>query len=603
MGVNCVRASLVAVTLCAFLDAASAQVPVRDAVRSPSAGTAVIAGVVVTDDKDARPLRRTRVLLTNADHEHGRTVITDDAGRFAFTGLAPDRYVLSAKKAGYVTMEYGARRSARPGVAIVVGDGQRLTDVILRLPRGAVIAGAIVDQNGQPVSGAGVRPLRYQFTESGRRMLTSIESYASTNDLGQYRIWGLDAGEYVVTASMPETVEPWVQDLVRMTDADIKQAEADATGFATRSTVPTSRRAGYAPMYYPGTFAASEGAAIRLAAGEERPGIDFQLSLISTATVEGTVVFPSGIERQSLFIQLTGVMANTASAPRVSRSAHLDDQSHFSFSGVPPGQFILTARTEAAPQPTGADGSKALSAPATTQWAHTDVTVSGDDISGISLVLQPAFSVSGTVQIDAIGSPPDVSRLLVMLTPAQPVGDYFGAMPRLADANGAFTIVGVTPGRYQVRAGFMTFRGADDIWQVKSAIVNGRETVDDPIELRTGVDGVVVTLTDRMPSVTGVVRDASGRPAAASHIVIFAKDRRYWMPDSRRLMSVRPASDGHYLIRSVPAGDYFITAIDDLEPGEWFDPSLLEQLAKSAVTITLAEGEKKTQDLRLVDRR
>ena len=211
------------------IDRAFAQTPVRDAVQSPSAGTAVIAGTVVTDDKDRRPLRRARVLLTDADHENGRTVITDDAGRFAFTALSPDRYLLSAQKAGYVTLEYGAKRSTGAGVAIVVDEGQHLTSVVLRLPRGGVIAGVITDHDGQPASGVNVRPLRYQFTENGRRMLTAIPSYASTNDLGQYRIWGLDAGEYVVTA-MHEMSERWRQDLVRLTDADIKQAEADATG-------------------------------------------------------------------------------------------------------------------------------------------------------------------------------------------------------------------------------------------------------------------------------------------------------------------------------------------------------------------------------------
>src|ERR1700752_2108930 len=105
-------------------DRALAQAPVRDAVRSPSIGTAVIAGTVVTDDKDHRPLRRARVLLTNADHENGRTVITDDAGRFAFTALPADRYLLSARKPGYVTLEYGERRTGRPGGPIVVEEGQ-----------------------------------------------------------------------------------------------------------------------------------------------------------------------------------------------------------------------------------------------------------------------------------------------------------------------------------------------------------------------------------------------------------------------------------------------------------------------------------------------
>ena len=153
-----------------------------------------------------------------------------------------------------------------------------------------------------------------------------------------------------------------------------------------------------------------------------------------------------------------------------------------------------------------------------------------------------------------------------MLTPVHLSGTpHFGASPTPVGPHGAFSIVGVTPGRYRVRAGLLTLRVADDTWHVKSATVNGRDAVDEPIELRTSVEGVVVTLTDRMPGLSGVVRDASGQAAASCHVVVFAKDRKYWVPESSRLTSVRPASDGSYLIRSVPAGDYFVTAVNDLE--------------------------------------
>ena len=169
------------------------------------------------------------------------------------------------------------------------------------------------------------------------------------------------------------------------------------------------------------------------------------------------------------------------------------------------------------------------------------MTVSGEDVSGVTLVLQPAFSVSGKVHVEASGSPPDVSRLIVMLIPAHPSGNLpVGALPTPVDPNGAFTIAGVTPGRYRLRAGLMTLRAAEDTWQVKSATVNGRDAVDEPIELRTSVDGVVVTMTDRMAGVSGVVRDASGQTAATGHVVMFAKDRKFWIPESSRLASVRP---------------------------------------------------------------
>jgi hypothetical protein len=42
-----------------------------------------------------------------------------------------------------------------------------------------------------------------------------------------------------------------------------------------------------------------------------------------------------------------------------------------------------------------------------------------------------------------------------------------------------------------------------------------------------------------------------------------------------------------------------LVAVTDVEPGEWFDPDFLEQLAAASMRITLSDGEKKTQDLRL----
>jgi Carboxypeptidase regulatory-like domain len=596
--VELIARALATIVLCTgAIVRASAQAPARDAVRPPSVGTAVIAGTIVTDDKDRRPLRRARVALMTAEHENGRSVVTDDEGRFAFRNVAPGRYLLSAKKPGYVTLEYGAKRAARPGVALVVEDGKQLT-IVMPLPRGAVIAGTIVDQNGQPVSTATVQAIRFQFNENGRRSLAPTEHSAETNDLGQYRIWGLDAGEYVVAAWMPENA-----DLVRLTEADINQAEADVTGGVTRATASRPRRAAYAQVYYPGTFATSEASSVRLIAGEERIGIDFPVSLTSTAKVEGTVIVPDGLERRGVFVQMGRSDTDDNSMGRPTTTAEVGDDGRFSISGLSPGQYVLTARAEAPQRGPGGVGFGAFTPSGPTHWAIAEVSVSGDDISGVSLVLQPTFTVTGKIRIEGSRAQPDMSVLLVILASAQPSMNNFFAPPSPVDANGTFTIAGVTPGRYQVHARVMTMRGADDVWQVKSTTVNGRETADEFMELRTGVDGVVVTLTDRMPGVSGIVRDGAGQAVAGCDVVVFAKDRKFWTPNSTRIASAHPASDGEYRIRSVPPGDYFIAAVNDLEPGEWFAPSLLEQLSKAAVSVTLSEGDKKTQDLRLIDRR
>jgi hypothetical protein len=61
----------------------------------------------------------------------------------------------------------------------------------------------------------------------------------------------------------------------------------------------------------------------------------------------------------------------------------------------------------------------------------------------------------------------------------------------------------------------------------------------------------------------------------------------------------RPATDGAFRIRGVPPGDYLVAALTDLEPGEWNDPALLDQLVPSAVRLTLRDRGTTRQDFRI----
>src|SRR5262245_20392384 len=140
------------------------QQPSREIPRRPGAGTASISGIVVTDDADARPLRRARAFVNNTEEEIAQTTITDDGGRFRFDGLPAVRYLIGGAKEAYVTSNYGAVRPGGPGAAVVIADGIARTDVILPLLRGAVITGTLLDPDGQPVPGVSMRALRYAYT-------------------------------------------------------------------------------------------------------------------------------------------------------------------------------------------------------------------------------------------------------------------------------------------------------------------------------------------------------------------------------------------------------------------------------------------------------
>jgi hypothetical protein len=92
--------------------------------------------------------------------------------------------------------------------------------------------------------------------------------------------------------------------------------------------------------------------------------------------------------------------------------------------------------------------------------------------------------------------------------------------------------------------------------------------------------------------------DPVGKPAPGYTLILFAADGRFWTPQSRRIQTARPASDGRYAFRSMPAGDYRLIAVEDVEPGQWFDPAFLKELLGASLTVSLGPGEKRTQDIR-----
>ena len=170
-----------------------------------------------------------------------------------------------------------------------------------------------------------------------------------------------------------------------------------------------------------------------------------------------------------------------------------------------------------------------------------------------------------------------------------------------ASADGTFRATGLTPGRFLLRA---TAPGSTPTsgWALKSIVRNARDLLDAPFELAAGeiLSDVVVTFTNRPAELTGTLQNSSGTPTADYFIVVFSTDRTFWFPNSRRIVSVRPNSSGSYSIRNLPPGEYFLSALADVETGEWFDPEFLQALvAASPIRITIGEGEMKRQDLRV----
>ena len=64
-------------------------------------------------------------------------------------------------------------------------------------------------------------------------------------------------------------------------------------------------------------------------------------------------------------------------------------------------------------------------------------------------------------------------------------------------------------------------------------------------------------------------------------------------------MSVKPGTDGRFVFGDLPAGEYYLAALTDLDPIDWQTPAFLEQVVPAGVRVRVGEGEKKVQDLRI----
>ena len=587
------------IAACCLL-AASQQAPGRDA--APPAGTAVVAGTVVTDDAAARPVRRAQVTLRSADNFLiGIEAITDDAGSFAFAGLRAGRYQLSASKPGMVPVTLGARRPGGPGSAVALSDGQQMTGVTVRMSKGAVITGTVRDSGGEPARGVRVHVMRHgRGWQTGERELQPVTPGfgIETDDRGQYRAFGLPSGEYLVLVTMTVGSARGT-DVHQTTPADVQWALRQIQDAARTGTALAPPAAGpnvdYAPVFYPGTTIQADAGMIALAPGEERSGVDFPVLLVPTAKIEGTITAPDGSLPANLQVNLlahqriTGLpFSGFSSAPPVT-------DGKFTVSGLLPGDYTITVRPRAAPA--GRGGAPGPSA--TDLFALEVVTVSGTDVSA-TLALRPGVTVSGRLAFDAttLTPPVDLSKSRVSLSAVVTgAGAVLGVPPATVDASGRFTFRGVTPGRYRITA---SVPGATPTtgWQQRSAVVEGRDTLDTPFEVRASdVADAVVTFTDRPAELSGVIQDQAGRPAPDHFVIVFARDKTFWTPQSRRIQSSRPGNDGRFIFRNLPPGEYQLAALTDVEQGEWFDPAFLTRLLPASVAITIGEGEKKVQDL------
>jgi Carboxypeptidase regulatory-like domain len=554
--------------------------------------TGRIAGSVVNAET-GRPVRLADIVLTSSGGE--RKATTDDSGGFSFDRLPAGSYSFLTSKPGFLDSHYGQGRPGTDtsGRRITLKDREEITRLVVPLSQGGSISGVVRDDHGDPVFHANVRVSRWVM-RGGKRTLQGIGS-TETDERGMFRVGLLPSRQYVVSAVPPD------------------QGSDD-------NTPPQ----GVAPVFYPSSLSVGSAETIPLGVGEHKANVDLVMPVVKWSKVTGIVVDSTGRPVPEFPVSLV----DQSSGMWLEQGTLTEPDGRFSFLRVVPGSYVVRA---------GARGLKKFSiefasndadfkgeivaslevlrtmerkiqgdinvtehvfhkggddaAERARESGSVDVSVSGDAAPDVVLRLDPPRDVAGRVAFEGAGRRPAANIDIAL----RPVDDGPGGEARVA-ADGSFTVKDVAPGRYFVE---VIWPGSP--WSLASATSAGVEALDFQLEVPRDRDVRDLTLTfrDRAAELSGSVTDASTQPVTDRRVIIFPSDERLWATATDRIQATALTETGRFTFGELRPGAYWLGVVADVESDEWLLPDFLRQLIGASVPIIIADGEKKTQDLRV----
>jgi protocatechuate 3,4-dioxygenase beta subunit len=585
----------------------------------------------VTDGLTNRSLQGVTVALTGAGP--AVRVLVDSQGRFMFRNVPKGRYSLTASKPGFADGALGKVRPDGTGQALDFTDGQRITDLVIPIWRYASISGRIADESNESI--AGQKVLAYRRTVIAGHWDFVQAAVTLSDDLGAYRVGSLLPGEYVIAVRSTDAwvpVSAWQQRSIARDAGQESQKVLDGELSAKNSrqilngSTPEriggfthSRIDGVIPTPLPGepfrvfpttlhpsAITAGSAQVVTVGIGESRAGVDVQMQLTRSLTISGAVVDQSGAV-PNMGVELWS--ADEMRLPGPIATAMADASGRFMFAGIVPGRYALRAHTSPPLQvditettletPTGTSTTStavpsagAVLSRTPTVWGMSPVTVVDRDVENVSLTLQNGARISGRVAFEG-SAPLTGARLQATRLTVEPADGRLQAVPGAYRvqvlADGSFYTSTLPPGQYYIRAATPPAG-----WTLVSAMFNGRDASSDaPISLNTeDATNVVLTFRDHAPTLSGTVRHPQGQADTSAFVVIFPVDANSRVNAGvtpRRLTGARVDALGAFSIVGVPLGDYFVAALSDRDAANWSAPDRLEQIARVAKQVHVAE--------------
>jgi hypothetical protein len=495
------------------------------------------------------------------------TTETDDAGAFRVGSLPPGRYAVHSEprsplldglgrmaladvdvaRTEAIRRELALRQpppmsddvtvEARAGEESVISLAHKARAVTpTDAPTGGFVSGMVVDRFGEPVEGVTIRAWRVRFAE-GRSIAQPAAAPSRTDDRGQYRLFHVPPGRYVVVAAPDEPQ--------------------------------------FAAVYHPGVTSIASAASITVGRSQEVPGVHISFDRTREARVSGRVVDTRPGQTVTLY---SGKVAAIALPPRLAMPG---DDGAFEFLNVPPGQYVVMTSRANGP----------LRAP---DYASGLVTVSTSDPAPVTLAPQPTATISGQLVVEGSALDPsrDVRVVAVMDPDVMPLGTR--AFGSLIAPDGSFQFLGlVGPTR------FVLAEAPPGYW-LKSVDLGSVNAAEESVLVKSAEDSrsnVRIVVADSAGTIAGRVADADGQVPDDFRVVAFATSRERWFASSPYVrMTGGPDADDGFSLRSLPPGEYFVAAVDALdgdgESGDWQNPDFLERLALTATRVTLGERQR-----------
>ena len=553
----------------------NAQIAPRDRVPPPRTGTASVKGRVV-DGVTGAAVARARVTLAGTTRA---TVLTDASGAFAFSNLPPASITISVDKSTYLNSRYPTsgrtiRSSMRP---LMLADGQVLDGLTIPIFHGGSISGRVVDASGDPVDYAQVGVLR--MPAAGRVGRPTMRGGTSTDDRGEFRLGRLEAGMYILQVSARRGPGPNPDEMM--------------SGSAPGTPLPQPL-----PTYYPGALSLDQAQPILIEKGQPATDIEVILAEGVPGVIVGTVSTPTGISlgESNAYINVRRVTSDsTRGFDPFSTGTGIRPDGTFRLV-LAPGEYQLEARVTP----------RVMNAPPRPEDEHfgsAKVNVASGAEDAVAITVGRGATATGRVVFEGT-SPPPPSPGKARIPLFSETGECRSGEATIAP-DWTFKLEGLS-GTCSAPPVGMFGR-----WMLKAIVINGENTADTPVTFQPEQQfrNVQVIVTDKRSEMLFHVSDESGQPTREYVVLAYPVQKsrwttgaRYFLPPPIEPMSGRGATSSapgpttmnpparREAMGGLRSGDYYVVAVDDMEPDDSRDPTVLERLRSSAVRVTVPEG-------------